>query len=115
MPQVHHDEASLRRYLELPEGLGEVVWAVAPLGVPGLGPTDLRLVIWFPSVPEARRHALLTESRAAVFPGDPLVRSVLPEGGSGTAYAATAFENIFWKGGAAWALGEGIFVELYSQ
>ena len=116
LPQVHHDMESLRRYFEPPPALGEVAWAVAPLGTGELGPTDLRMVLWFPHVPEERRKVILTVPRNAPLPTDALAKLVLPpETGNPLGYEASAFGNIFWHGGGAWQLGEGVFVEVFNR
>lgn len=115
-PVASHDGAVLARLYHPPAGLGPVVWADAALGVVGLGPTDVRLVMWFPEVPEARRAELLTTRIADPLPDDALTHTVLPAGALAEgAYSASAFETAQWHGRAAWSVGSGVYVDLQTR
>lgn len=110
-PTLHHDRPSLEKVLPVPPDLGEVTWATAPIGTVGLGPTDYRLLIWFPKVPESRRKTLLTVEEATPLPADTLG---IPVVGTAQGWDATAFETVQWQG-SAWTVGEGVLVELQTR
>lgn len=115
-PVASHDGAVLNRLYHPPADLGSVVWADAALGVVGLGPTDVRLVMWFPEVSEGRRTQLLTTRTAEPLPTDPLALTVLPPGAYAEgSYHTTAFETTQWHGDTAWVVGGGVYVELQTR
>lgn len=110
-PVLHHDRSSLQKVLPLPPELGEVTWGMAPIGTVGLGPTDYRLLIWFPKVAESRRKALLTIPEARPLPEDTLGIPVL---GTAQGWDASAFETVQWQG-SAWTVDDGVLVELQTR
>ena len=115
-PVASRDTAALAQRWRPPEGLGQAVWASAAVGTPGLGPTDARLVVWFPDVPAPRRAALLGRPTQRPLPGDALARTVLPEGSVARgAYETDAFETSQWRGTTVWAVEAGIYADLSTR